>query len=123
MEYGPTLFFDSAAGFGRVSNRHQGNAADAMVGSTLCVGVIGMYHSGIGGGGFMLVRDSEGNYESIDYREAAPADAFENMYDGNIIGSVIGGLAAGVPGELRALEYIHNKYGVSNRQRHPTGVR
>lgn len=28
-----------------------GNAADALVGTTLCVGVIGMYHSGIGGGG------------------------------------------------------------------------
>lgn len=27
-----------------------GNAADALVGSTLCVGVIGMEHSGIGGG-------------------------------------------------------------------------
>lgn len=26
---------------------------------------LGMYHSGIGGGGFMLVRDSDGNYESI----------------------------------------------------------
>lgn len=28
-----------------------GNAADALVGTTLCVGVIGMQHSGIGGGG------------------------------------------------------------------------
>jgi gamma-glutamyltranspeptidase len=26
---------------------------------------LGMQHSGIGGGGFMLVRDSDGNYESI----------------------------------------------------------
>ena len=59
----------------------KGNAADAMVGTTLCTGVIGrcitlniifsgltglgMQHSGIGGGGFMLVRDSEGNYEAI----------------------------------------------------------
>jgi gamma-glutamyltranspeptidase len=25
----------------------------------------GMQHSGIGGGGFMLIRDSNGNYESI----------------------------------------------------------
>lgn len=24
-----------------------------------------MQHSGIGGGGFMLVRDSDGNYEAI----------------------------------------------------------
>jgi len=24
-----------------------------------------MQHSGVGGGGFMLIRDSDGNYESI----------------------------------------------------------
>ena len=84
-----------------------------MVGTTLCVGVIGMYHSGIGGGGFILIRDADGNYESIDYRETAPAAAYEEMYQGNILGSLLGGLAAGVPGELRGLEYLHNKYGVS----------
>ncbi len=92
--------------------REQGNAADAMVGTTLCVGVIGMYHSGIGGGGYMLVRDSSGRYETVDYRETAPAAASEDMYQGNILGSVYGGLAAGVPGELRALEYLHKKHGV-----------
>ena len=30
---------------------------------------LGMQHSGIGGGGFMLVRDSDGNYESIGKAE------------------------------------------------------
>ena len=50
------------------------------MGTTLCVGVIGMssfhsilfmlmgvgmQHSGIGGGGFMLVRGADGKYESI----------------------------------------------------------
>ena len=84
-----------------------------MVGTTLCVGVIGMYHSGIGGGGFILVRDADGNYESIDYRETAPAAAFEDMYQGNIEGSVVGGLAAGVPGEVRGLQRLHDRYGVS----------
>lgn len=84
-----------------------------MVGTTLCVGVIGMYHSGIGGGGFMLVRDSQGNYEAIDYRESAPAAAFQDMYQGNVQGSIVGGLAAGVPSELRGLQYLHTKYGVS----------
>ncbi len=71
-----------------------------------------MYHSGIGGGGFMLIRDAEGNYESVDYRETAPAAAYEDMYRGNILGSVHGGLSVGVPGELRGLEYLHKKYGV-----------
>ncbi|MCJ1303160.1 hypothetical protein MMC08_005967 [Hypocenomyce scalaris] len=89
-----------------------GNAADAHVGTVFCVGVIGSYHSGLGGGGFMLIRSSSGSYESVDFRETAPAAAFENMYKDNINGSVIGGLASGVPGEVRGLEYLHIHYGV-----------
>lgn len=46
-----------------------GNAADSTVATVFCVGVIGMYHSGIAGGGFMLVRSSNGSYEFIDFRE------------------------------------------------------
>ncbi|KAK4461621.1 hypothetical protein QBC42DRAFT_269733 [Cladorrhinum samala] len=88
-----------------------GSAADAMVATTLCVGVVGMYHSGIGGGGFMLVRDEMGRYEAIDYRETAPAAATVDMYQGNPTGSTHGGLAVGVPGELRGLDYIHKQYG------------
>lgn len=92
--------------------RKGGSAADAMVATTLCVGTIGMYHSGIGGGGFMLVRDSKGRYETIDYRETAPAAAHRDMYKDDPNASVFGGLAVGIPGELRGLEYLHNKYGV-----------
>lgn len=33
-----------------------GNSADAIISSALCVGTIAAYHSGIGGGGFMIVR-------------------------------------------------------------------
>ncbi|KAK1589794.1 gamma-glutamyltransferase 1 [Colletotrichum navitas] len=88
-----------------------GNAADATVGTVLCVGVVGMYHSGIGGGGFMLVRSSNGTYEYIDFRETAPAAAFEDMYRNNTRASMYGGMASGVPGELRGLEYLHKKYG------------
>ncbi|KAJ4269576.1 hypothetical protein NW762_001243 [Fusarium torreyae] len=88
-----------------------GNAVDAMIGTTFCVGVIGMYHSGIGGGGFMLVRDKKGNYEAIDFRESAPAAAYEDMYQGNVNGSIYGGLSVAVPGEVRGFEYAHKKYG------------
>ncbi|KAI0140430.1 gamma-glutamyltransferase 1 [Xylariaceae sp. FL1272] len=88
-----------------------GNAADAMVGTVFCVGVIGMYHSGIGGGGFMLVRGSNGSYEFIDFRETAPAAAFEDMYNNDTDASLYGGLASGVPGELRGLEHLHKNYG------------
>lgn len=66
---------------------------------------------GIAGGGFMLVRSPNGTYEFIDFRETAPAAAFEDMYKNNTIASETGGLASGVPGELRGLQYLHEKYG------------
>ncbi|OAA70442.1 Gamma-glutamyltranspeptidase [Cordyceps fumosorosea ARSEF 2679] len=88
-----------------------GNAVDALVGTVFCVGTIGMYHSGIGGGGFLLLRDKDGKYEFVDFRETAPAAAFEDMYKNNTDASLYGGLASGVPGELRGLEYLHTKYG------------
>lgn len=39
---------------------------------------IGMQHSGIGGGGFMLVRGSDGEYESIGTN--SPGLLYENCY-------------------------------------------
>lgn len=59
-----------------------------------------------------MVRDSAGNYEAVDFREAAPAAGHEDMYQGNVRGSIYGGLAVGVPSEVLGLEYIHSKYGV-----------
>ena len=52
-----------------------------------------MYHSGLGGGGFMLVRSPNGTYEFIDFRETAPAAATEDMYSDDIDLSIFGGLA------------------------------
>ncbi|EGZ70587.1 gamma-glutamyltranspeptidase [Neurospora tetrasperma FGSC 2509] len=91
--------------------RKGGSAADAMVATTLCVGTIGMYHSGIGGGGFMLVRDPDGNYHTVDYRETAPAAATQDMYNDDPNASVLGARSVAIPSELRGLEYVHSKYG------------
>lgn len=70
-----------------------GNAVDALVGTVFCIGVVGMYHSGIGGGGFLILRTSNGSYEYVDFRETAPAAAFEDMYKNNTDASLYGGLA------------------------------
>ncbi|XMA18386.1 hypothetical protein WAI453_011177 [Rhynchosporium graminicola] len=91
-----------------------GNAADAYDSTQFCVGVIAMYHSGLGGGGFATVRSKHGTYEFIDFREMAPAASFQTMFSpplSNAEYSLYGGLASGVPGEVRGLEYIHKKYG------------
>ncbi|KAL8884429.1 MAG: hypothetical protein Q9205_007948 [Flavoplaca limonia] len=70
-----------------------------------------MYHSGIGGGGVALIRSSNGTYEAVDFRETAPAAAHEDMFKHHVDDSIVGGLASGVPGQLRGLEYIHTQYG------------
>ncbi|CBF75434.1 gamma-glutamyltransferase [Aspergillus nidulans FGSC A4] len=100
-----------------------GNAADALgrllipvdgSDDALCWGRcidLGMYHSGIGGGGFMLVKSPDGSFEYIDFRETAPAAAYETMFNNLTDASTLGGLASGVPGELRGLELLHSKYG------------
>ena len=41
----------------------------------------------------MLIRASNGSYESVDFRETAPAAAYEQMYAGNSNASLRGGLA------------------------------
>ena len=52
-----------------------------------------MYHSGISGGGFMLIRAPNKSYEFIDFRETAPAAAFEDMFKNKTDDAVSGGLA------------------------------
>lgn len=39
-----------------------------------------MYHSGIGGGGFMLIKDHTGSFEFLDFRETAPALSTAEMF-------------------------------------------
>ncbi|KAH7146463.1 gamma-glutamyltranspeptidase [Dactylonectria macrodidyma] len=88
-----------------------GNAVDAVVATTFCVGVVAPYHSGIGGGGFMLVRTPNGTYEAIDFRESVPSQTDPSYYNGRPGGTVYGGPAVAVPGEVRGLHYAHRKYG------------
>ena len=44
----------------------------------------------------MLVRSSNGSFEFIDFRETAPAAAFQDMYKGDVNASMFGGLARSV---------------------------
>jgi len=60
----------------------------------------------------MIVRSPNGTHEFIDFRETAPSAAFEDMYTNNTEASLSGGLASGVPGELRGLQHLHEGYGI-----------
>ena len=59
-----------------------GNAVDAAIASTLCVGVVNLHSTGIGGGGFMVYyNSSSGEAHAIDFRERAPMNASTFMYN------------------------------------------
>lgn len=77
-----------------------GSAVDAAVATGICIGTTNMYSSGIGGGGFMLTYKDEKSLH-FNFREMAPAGASPNMYVGHPEKAQIGGLAVGVPGELK----------------------
>lgn len=94
--------------------RKGGNAADAAVTVALCIGSINFHSSGLGGGAFITVRDVEGKGLVIDSRETAPAAASKHMFDGAWDRAKYGGLASGVPGELRGLETMFKLYGSGN---------
>ncbi|KAJ1730190.1 hypothetical protein LPJ61_003146 [Coemansia biformis] len=92
--------------------RDGGNAVDAAVASALCIGVLQAHSSGIGGGGFMLVRLPRGARPVlIDFRETAGSAATADMFIGNITQARVGGLAIGVPGEIAGLHSAHSRFG------------
>jgi len=88
--------------------RDGGNAVDAAVAVGFAMGVVDQFHSGIGGGGFIVIRMADGTIHTIDGRETAPAAATRDMYlrDGEFDPSLSqeGVLAVGVPGIVAAYE-------------------
>src|ERR1700744_2732953 len=59
----------------------------------------------------MLIRTPNGTYDFIDFRESAPAASNKTMFVDNPKLAQVGGLAVGVPGELRGLELAHKRHG------------
>jgi gamma-glutamyltranspeptidase/glutathione hydrolase len=95
-----------------------GNAVDAAIAVAFAEAVTHPAAGNIGGGGFMMIRLSNGKATAIDYREMGPAAASRNVYldkDGNLIkgegSSTVGYRAAGVPGTVRGMELALKKYG------------
>lgn len=93
-----------------------GNAIDAAVATGFALAVTHPSAGNIGGGGFMVVRFSDGRATTIDYREKAPLRSTRTMYlgaDGKIDRALTaaGWLAPGVPGTVRGFALAHKKYG------------
>ena len=94
-----------------------GNAYDAAVAIGFALAVVLPRAGNIGGGGFMVMYNENSQESfSIDYREKAPAKAYQKMYlnkEGKPIKgkSTYGYLASGVPGTVAGLWEVHQKFG------------
>lgn len=92
--------------------RKGGHAIDAAVATALCLGVVNPMASGIGGGGFMVVRSSAtAQTHAYDCRETAPLAASQNMYENNPDAKYVGALSIGVPGEIAGLHDAWLRHG------------
>jgi gamma-glutamyltranspeptidase/glutathione hydrolase len=92
-----------------------GNAVDAAVATALALAVVNPEAGNIGGGGFMVLRLSDGSRAALDFRERAPGAAARDMYideTGQLTdGSRVGHRAVGVPGTVAGLWEAHQRYG------------
>lgn len=93
-----------------------GNAIDAAVAVGYALSVVHPAAGNIGGGGFALIHLANGQNIALDFREVAPKKATRDIYldkNGEVVEdlSVVGYLAAGVPGTVKGMSAMLDKYG------------
>lgn len=93
-----------------------GNAIDAAIGAALSIGVVNSFSSGIGGGGFALIRikgkdGKDDVLDYIDFREVSPQNVNIDELTANIEFRSKTGRSVGIPGEVMGLYKMHKKYG------------
>lgn len=93
-----------------------GNAIDAAVATAMALNVVEPTFSGMGGGGFMVIRFAKtGETVVLDYREVAPNSARKDMFASDQAKkekwSKYGGKSVGVPGWVMGMDTALKKYG------------
>jgi gamma-glutamyltranspeptidase/glutathione hydrolase len=93
-----------------------GNAVDAAVATAFSLAVTHPSAGNIGGGGFLVYMNANGEVTTIDFREKAPLAATNEMYldeKSNLVENLnhMSIKAVGVPGTVAGLYLAHQKYG------------
>ena len=100
--------------------RKGGNAYDAAIAAASVLGVVEPYSCGLGGGGFMTIRDGRsGRITTIDSRETSPKDMKPDSFfingqpptDAQFPINRYSGLSVGVPGTPALWDYVLRRYG------------
>lgn len=94
-----------------------GNATDAAIAVMLALTVVEPQSSGIGGGGFLVRGETDGDVTTYDGRETAPAAATPEWFlddNGDVVPfveAVQSGLSVGVPGNVALAKKAHDAHG------------
>jgi gamma-glutamyltranspeptidase / glutathione hydrolase len=89
-----------------------GNAVDAAIAVHFALAVTYPRAGNLGGGGFLMYRDSAGQVQSLDFREKAPSASTRNMFIDSLGKklpdvSEVGALSVGVPGSVAGMWEMH----------------
>lgn len=87
-----------------------GNAVDAAVAVGFALAVVHPEAGNLGGGGYMVVRMSDGRARAFDFKEAVPAAATIDAFPDSTR-PYVGYKTAGVPGTVAGLALAHRRFG------------
>ncbi|KAG5682876.1 hypothetical protein PVAND_012195 [Polypedilum vanderplanki] len=93
--------------------KQKGSVADAAITTMLCEGITCPQSTGLGGGFHLTIYIKSKNLvECLDARETAPKNSHQQMFVNDTKKSSLeGGLSIAVPGELKGMWELHQRYG------------
>ncbi|RKP18405.1 gamma-glutamyltranspeptidase [Rozella allomycis CSF55] len=100
----------------KVMEEEQANAIEAAIAALFCIGTVNPFSSGIGGGGVAMVRDENMQIHAMDFREMSSSSSTFDIFATDPSKSVKGALSVGVPGEVKGLWELYQRFGLKKAE-------